>query len=175
MKTSDFDNISMNGRMAYAILCIEKYLISEYPNEDWSELSRIMWGATSMYWDEWDDKFIEIIPQYLFEFKTYEEAAFEVITEEEYNSFVALLKDKSDIVNQLLMKLQELHEVYCYSSVPGSGKEASDIVLDVCSILEQAGIPLPDINIVSFSHFSEKDGWGNDFEGEPLSLVLSQH
>ena len=174
MKTSDFDNISMNGRMAYAILCIEKFLITKYPKEDWTELSKIMWGATSMYWDEWDDKFIEIIPQFLFEFKTYEEAAFEVITEEEYNSFVALLKDKPAIINQLLMKLQELHEVYCYSYIPGTGKDASNIVLDVCAILEQAGIALPDINAVTFSRFSEKDGWGNDFAGEPLSLVLSK-
>ena len=174
MNTSDFDNISMNGRMAYAILCIEKFFIAEYPKENWTELSKLMWGATSMYWDEWDDKFIEIIPQFLFEFKTYEEAAFERITEEEYNSFVALLKDKPAIINQLLMKLQELHEVYCYSSIPGTGNEASNIVLDICAILEQARIPLPDIKAVTFSHFSEKDGWGNDFDGTKLSLILNQ-
>ena len=173
MKASDFDNISMNGRMAYAILCIEKYLITEYPKENWTEQSKIMWGATSMYWDEWDDKFIEVIPEYLFEFNTYAESGFEKISEEEYNSFVTLLKDKPATVNNLLMKLHRIQEVYCYSSIPDNGKEASQLVLDICDILDQNGVTLPDVNAVTFSSFSERDGWGNKFDGTKLSLILN--
>ncbi len=52
----------MNGRMAYAILCVEKYLKEKYPDDAWNELSKLMWSVTSIYWDEWDNKFIEIIP-----------------------------------------------------------------------------------------------------------------
>ena len=163
----------MNGRMAYAILCIEKYLLTEYPTENWFILSKLLWAATSKYWDEWDNKFVEIIPQYLFEFDTYAESEFEELTEEEYNAFTALLKGKANTINHLLMKLQDLYEVYCYSSIPGNGSEASKIVLDICSILEQKGISLPDLKVVSFSAFSERDGWGNPFIGEELSLILT--
>ena len=33
-----FNTISMNGRMAYVIMCVEKYLKSIYPNKDWTLL-----------------------------------------------------------------------------------------------------------------------------------------
>ena len=173
MKISDFNNISMNGRMAYAILCVEKYLLETFPANNWTELSKLMWKATSIYWDEWDDKFIEIIPEYLFEFNSYAESDFEEITEDEYNLFVTLFKNKPIVINTLLMKLHKIQEVYCYSSIPGNGKEASQIVLDICDILEKDGVTLPNIGIVSFSSFSERDGWGNNFDGTKLSLVLN--
>lgn len=174
MRLSDFNNISMNGRMAYAILCVEKYLKEKYPDDAWDELSKLMWSVTSIYWDEWDNKFIEIIPEYLFEFSSYAESDFEEISEDEYNSFVALLKGKPDTINKLLMKLHKIQEVYSYSSIPDNGKEASQLVLDICHILEQEDITLPDLDIVSFSSFSERDGWGNKFDGTKLSLILNK-
>lgn len=173
MTIADFDKISMNGRMAYSILCVEKYLLDKFPNDDWESLSRLMWEATSSLWDEWADKFIEIIPEYLFEKPTFLESDFEELTEEEYNEFVLLLKDKPDTVNQLLLKLYELEQVYSYTSIPETGKEASQIVLDICSILEENEIPLPDLSTVQFSSFSEKNGWGNNFEGAAISLILN--
>lgn len=173
MDKNTFNNISMNGRMAYAILCIEKYLINKYPLDDWKPLSKIMWEVTSSFWDEWDGKFIEIIPENLFENDSYEESGFEEITEDEYNTFAALLKDKSDELNELLYKLHELQEIYCYSSIPGKGDDASQIVLNICDILERHDIELPDIAKVNFSSFSEKNGWGNNFDGTKLSFILS--
>ena len=29
--------VSMNGRMAYAIMCVEKYLLVKYPDKYWSK------------------------------------------------------------------------------------------------------------------------------------------
>ncbi len=173
MNTSDFDNISMNGRMAYSILCIEAFLLNQYPNDDWSILSKLLWKSTSSLWDEWDGKFMEIIPEYLFEKSTYEESDFEEISKEEYDQFSVLFREKTDIINRLLLKIQDLYEVYCYSSIPGTGCEASQIVLDIVDILETNNITPPDIGLVQFSQFSEKNGWGNSFNGESLSLILS--
>ncbi len=174
MNISDFDNISMNGRIAYAILCTEKYLVTKYPNEDWSALSKKMWKVTSTFWDEWDNKFIEIIPEYLFEFNTYADSDFEELSELEYNHFASLFKNKDDNVNILLMKLHELYQIYSFSSIPNKGIEASKIVIETCNILELNNIDLPDINVVKFSLFSEKNGWGNYFDGEKLSIILSK-
>ena len=174
MKVSDLNSISMNGRMAYGILCVETYLMAKYPKDNWSDLSKLMWESTSSYWDEWDNKFIEIIPEYLFEKETYAESEFEHLTEDEYNSYVALFKDKPLIVNTLLMKLHELEEVYCYSSIPGKGKDASQFIVDICNTLEEEGVSLPDLNLVKFSDFSEKNGWGEQFDGSKLSLIINQ-
>lgn len=172
MNISTFDNISMNGRMAYGILCIETYLLAKFPVDDWTPLSKIMWEVTSSPWDEWADKFMEIIPEYLFEKTSFEESDFDYLSQESYSRFVSLLTDKPETVNALLMKLHEIEEVYCYSSIPQNGVEASQIVLDICGILESEKITLPDISLVSFSAFSEKHGWGNFFDGTKLSQIL---
>ena len=66
MQAKNFNEISMNGRMAYLILCVERYVKTKYPDKDWSVLSQWMWDSTSEYWDEWDSKFMEIIPEFLF-------------------------------------------------------------------------------------------------------------
>ena len=174
MNSSDFENISMKGRMAYIILCVETYLLAKFPEEDWSTLSQWMWSVTSSYWDNWGYKFIEIIPEYLFEFPSYEESDFEQLTNEEYDFFTKLLKNKPAELNQLLLKAHDLEEVYCYTRIPKHGQEAIDIVLEVCSILEKNKIPLPDIQLVQFSSFSEKDGWGERFDGTKLSLILGK-
>ena len=171
--------ISMNGRMAYIILCIERYLLVKYPHKDWSKLSKIMWQATSEPWDEWMDTFIEIIPQYLFEFDSYEEADFEELSENDYDYFVELFDgvsnglgdDSSDKVNFLLYSLKELEEVYCYTSIPGTGEESIDIVFKVCSVLVEDNVELPQISKIKFSSFSERDGWGDRFEGKNISLI----
>ncbi len=72
------------------------------------------------------------------------------------------------------MNLHQIQKVYCYSSISDNEKKASQIVLDICNILKQNHVTLPDINTVSFSSFSERDGWGNKFDGTRLSLILNR-
>lgn len=173
INVNDFKKISMNGRMAYIILCIEKYLLSMYPDTDWSILSDRMWSVTNSYWDEWDDMFIEIIPEYLFEFDTYDDSNFEILSREDYNYFCELLRDRDSSLNNLLLKLHDLQTIYCYTYIKGDGTEASEIVISASKILADNNIDLPDINAVSFSSFSEKNGWGEMFDGTSLSLILN--
>ncbi len=173
MQAKDFNEISMNGRMAYLILCVESYVKAVYPDKDWTVLSQWMWNATSEYWDEWDSKFMEIIPEFLFECDSYEESDFECISEDEYEYFTSLFDGLSDEFNNLMLKLHELQQVYCYESIPGRGTDASKIIVEACNILEHNDIVLPDPEKIAFSRFLEKDGWGNDFDGTELSLILN--
>ena len=127
-----------------------------------------MWKATSGYWDEWDDRLLEIIPDYLFEFESYEGSDFDNLSPDEYDYFVSLFKGLPEDFNSLLLK----QAVYCYEPIPDRGAEASKIVMEACNILEQNEIPLPDIDTVTFSLFSEKYGWGDNFDGAEISTIL---
>lgn len=172
MNNNKFENISMNGRMAYIILCIESYLKELFPNKKWDCLSARMWEVTSEYWDEWDDKFIEIIPEYLFEFDNYEDSNFEVLSQEDYDYYSEQFIDMPEDFNQLLLSLHEMQKIYCYSSIPGIGTESIQLIEKVCIILEKNDVTIPDISSVSFSEFSEKEGWGEKFDGTKLSLII---
>lgn len=170
----ELENISMNGRIAYIILCIEKYLITKFSDTNWSTLSEWMWKATSSYWDEWANKFIEIVPEYLYEFETYEKSNFNTITKEEYQYFYNLFKENKEIIDELLQKLLEIEEIYSYSSIPGFGEDAIQIVLETTKILERDNVELPNLNSVKFSTFNELNGWGNNFDGSKISLILNK-
>ena len=47
-----FKNISITGRLCYLFMCIEKYLISMYPDKDWTVVAERLWLWTETYWDE---------------------------------------------------------------------------------------------------------------------------
>ena len=38
-----FENITMNGRMFFIFMCIERYLLALYPDRDWSLVAKKMW------------------------------------------------------------------------------------------------------------------------------------
>nr|MCR5662521.1 hypothetical protein [bacterium] len=63
--------VSMNGRMAYTIMCVEAFLVAQYPDRDWSLIANKMWLATTMRWLEWTDLYCCYIPDVIFRYKKY--------------------------------------------------------------------------------------------------------
>ena len=170
--TKPFQTISMAGRIACGILCAENYAKAMYPHKDWSPLFEITWSITSSAsWDDWADRYIEVIPEYLFEFDSYEASDFEYLTKPDYETLVALQKNTSTDWNAILKKIYEIEELYAYSTIPNHGKESLVLLEEIASILSKASVELPPINTVSFSHFSERNGWGNPFDGRKLSSI----
>ncbi len=68
-----FKGISITGRLCYLFMCIERYLVSLYPDRDWTPVAERLWHWTETYWDDAQDVSDQIIPEYLMEFDTYEE------------------------------------------------------------------------------------------------------
>ena len=166
MKTKQFDfsRISMAGRFAYSVMCAERYASSKYPQKDWRPLFSWMWKGTIEYFDEWYYRFSEILPKYLYEFDNYKDSGFEYISEEDYNFYSELLKDIDRNMEMLLSIPAKISMVYCYTAIPGIGKESIDLVKKAIKILKENKIELPDPEKVAFSQFSEKNGWGNGFD-----------
>lgn len=172
---NNLKNISMNGRIAYAIQCIEKYLVEKYPNKDFKKLSIEMWKATSDFFDKWHDEFIEIIPEYLYEFgEKYQKDKWDYLNEENFNYWINFFNEikKDPNINKLLTNLAEISMVYCYTPIPDEGKESLKLIENIENILNENKINLPESDTFSFSKFAEKNGWGNDFDGKKYSLIL---
>ena len=172
-KPYDFNNISMVGRFAYSVMCAERYAVIKYPDKNWKPLFAWMWKGTSEYFDEWYYRFSEILPEYLYEFDNYKDSGFEYLSEEDYDYYSAFLKGIDRNMEVLLSIPAEISMIYCYTTIPGTGKESIDLVKKSIKILKDNRIELPDPELVAFSRFSEKNGWGNDFEGRELSIVLN--
>lgn len=170
---NDFNNISMIGRAAYCVMCVEKYALAKYPEKDWKPLLKWMWQITTENFDEWYYRFMEILPDYLYEFDNYKDSDFEYLSEDDYNYYSEFLKDIDSNMNKLLKITTEISMVYSYTEIPGIGKESIKLVEKAISILNTAGIEPPNVADVSRFSFSEKNGWGNHFDGTTLSVVLN--
>ena len=174
--------VSMNGRMAYVIMCVEAYLTKKYPNKDWSLISQKMWQATSMNWADWSDMFSSVIPDVLLQYPEYSAEDFgETLTKYEYSVLKELFSgitngiedDPSDELNYMLNKTFEMAMVY-EGTVIGDGQESFNIIEKAERVLIRNGIALPDYTKVLFSSVNELNGWGNDFDGKFLSVVLTR-
>ncbi len=174
--------VSMNGRMAYVIMCVEAYLINKYPDRDWSIISRKMWQATSMNWADWPDMFSSVIPDVLLQYPEYSAEEFgETLSKSEFSVLKELYDgitdgiedDPSDELNYMLNKPFEMAMVY-EGTVIGDGQESFGIIEKAERVLTQNGIALPDYTKVLFSSANELNGWGNDFDGEFLSVILNR-
>lgn len=173
-------NVSMIGRMAYTIMCVEQFLSNQYPDKDWTLISQAMWKATSTNWGEWPEYYAIFIPSVLFEYDSFCDEIAESITENEYKMLLDIYSnitegiedDPDDEVSFILNLPFEMAMVYEGTTI-GDGIESFNIISNAESILNKHNIPLPDYNKVLFSSFDEFDGWGNSFDGRYLSIILN--
>lgn len=176
-----FEDISMMGRMAYVVMCVEKYLTEKYSERDWEPISKIMWKATSVDWATWSSIYSAYIPDVLLEYDEYSEDEFgKIFDETTYHRLLDLYEgitdgsedDPEDELNYLLNKPFEMAMVYEGTKI-GNGEDAYTIIKETERILKTNNIQLPDEEKVAFSKSSERDGWGNYFNGEFLSIILN--
>ncbi len=68
-------NITMTGRLIYIFMCIERYLVSLYPDRDWTPAATRMWNRTKEpgRWSEGipGDLYREIVPERIMRFYRY--------------------------------------------------------------------------------------------------------
>jgi hypothetical protein len=175
IKKKDFKNISMNGRLAYQLMCAERFFTTKYPEKDFKELFSLLWQVTNgMYWDTFSGYLIELEKSNFFEFETYEEQSWLYVTKEQYDLFKKLIQEFDDEDEKLLETLKDQTEVYCYTIVPKNTHESIDIIFETISLLLKYHIPLPDINLISFSTIDQRHSWGNHFDGTKFSIILNK-
>ncbi len=159
-------NVSIRGRMAFIIMCIENYLIKQCPYKDWSPLSEQMWKVTDSYWDKWLQDFIEIIP---------ESVMIETDTQNIKYTFKKLYENlPPDTLNDiiaLLDALEEMVELFVYTNA-SMANASLDIIKEIVNKYLEKRITIPDVNQVTFSKFEENEGFGKRFDGKYLSIIL---
>ncbi|MBR4374815.1 MAG: hypothetical protein IKP49_10685 [Treponema sp.] len=176
-------DVSLNGRLGYLIMCCEAYLKTKYPERDWTFVAERMWEATSCeYWNRWTDKYVGFIPCVLFEYAEYDKDDLEeCYTKEQFETLKSLYSgitdgnedDSNDEFAQIIRKPFDFCMVYEGTGI-GDGSDGYALIDETEKILTENGIPLPDYHKVEFSSYTELNGWENDFDGRPLSVILNK-
>lgn len=179
----DFTTISLTGRLCYLFMCIEKYLVTCYPDRDWTPVAERCWSWTEGYWDEGVDRYDCVVPAFILEFPDYEKTnkyAFDgTLSEEDYrlltNLYAGITDGKSDQeIDDVLHMPVDFHNACEGSGFSYADGPTQQIVNDMLMILQKHGIAFPDIERVRFMSADIKNGWGDFIESEYLSIILNE-
>jgi len=188
----EFYNITMTGRLCYIFMCIECYLITLYPDRDWTPVAKRMWQWTSHWWNESWDIYSEAVPEFILQFDSYEETNERSydgnLKKEDYEEITALFKgitngDGKDELCKVLMIPSDFGSTCEGMSASGAEPYVAELIDDIENILQKHNILLPDKKILqSFTYERGKPAdrnkkapvWG-DFENtEYLSVILNK-
>ena len=174
MNKRDFCSVSILGMVAYCIMCLENYVLEAYADHDFAPVLRLAWDIVGPdgYIDENAYRYMEAIPEYLFEFDDYGAAGFEHLTESEFNELRGLLDPDDEVLGLLMHRIYDVAMCYAYTAVEVPPREAVDLVFDSIGCLREHGISLPDFELVRGFSFSEFHGWGIQISPEGLSRVI---
>ncbi len=183
-----FQDISIYGRTAYAILCFEEYVLKFYPAKDFSPVSELMWGILDDARGSVDDKaffYNSIVPECLFEFDTYEASRADndageacpspYLSREAYDMFRKLLDPEDSKLNTLMDDIFHIITQYLYSGVRYPAAEIFPYLGECMDILNELQLPLPDIAQVKEYRCGEgprRDAWGESIPFPGKSKIL---
>lgn len=148
MEALVFEHISIIGRFAFGLTCLERTCQAwQVKSKQMNELIEFLWTFTSSHeLDTWEGHIYEILPDY-----TYEVPKKFV--------FDFLKKDKQEILTDMILEVIEIAEANLYC---GFRSEYTIVhTLKVVSLLEENNIELPDLKPFQKSKVTEFHGWGN--------------
>lgn len=148
MEKSLFEPISITGRFAFGVTCLER-LCEEWQvkNQKMNELIELMWTFTSS--DDlsvWDRHIYEVLPDYKYEVPT-------------KLGYEFLHKDRKKILTDVILEVVEIGMANSYGGF--ESEYTMRPTIKVANLLEANNIELPDLNPFKKSKVTEFHGWGN--------------
>ena len=161
--TEKLKSVSVAGRIAFIIMCIEKYLVAQYPEKDWTPLAEEMWKFNDSYWDEWLDSFVDLFPECIDENDSFEEYTGKY----SYDTFRNLYKDlRNNELNEILDLFNCFMGIYLYTRVcDNTERMFPEVIEEIVSYLTRNNISVPDVEKVAFSDIKQHHGFGDRFDG----------
>ena len=171
-----FKRISIRGRFAYGLLCLERLVTCLNHNmPDLQLLIKRMWEMTNsdkLGW--WQNEFIENNPiLMLADYKlmkkgkvSFEEIGFETVENiAEFEDRIGFLSQLKNPIPQVINKLCNIAN----NNISAGCGEFSELTLtptiELIRIFDESNkATRPNIDIVKFSKFTENNGWGNKFD-----------
>ncbi|PTD16294.1 hypothetical protein [Flavobacterium columnare] len=166
-----FKKISIRGRFAFGIMCIEEYLLENSIKDFWIEKLLIhLWEFTeSDNLDVWDEKISDLNPYNILEVD-YEEYPndFPTINASEYKE---LKKIYENLDSDLVILISQTIEIGVSNLYGGTGEYSNHSLiptLEVYKIAEKTISKKPDVNNFIQFKYSESNGWGNKFTKQKI-------
>lgn len=165
---SEFEDISVSGRVAYAICCLEKIIISGgYVNSTAVKFIELLGSCTNSMLDVWQDKVADILPNCFMEGESefYEECG---ISSDDikklYNSDTAI-----PAITELIYYMCSCE---LYGKISGNSSMTLEKLNEVFQIMKCRKIQIPEISDFKKFSFNIDSSWGKQFDFRSVSLLI---
>lgn len=169
----EFKSVSVRGRVAYAIRCLEETLLHyEYPLDQWEWVLEKLWTYTDIdYWDDWFYEIAEYVPESILECNTYK-SHFEYVSEEQFMLLYALYQKTNEATKKIIEIIFEMGTRELYGKVEHNSQLTLDFLLELRKLMKDHNIPMPSFEGYPRYSFNVNGGYGDDFDGKELSVIL---
>ena len=181
MKNEDFGELTLMARIAFAIMCFERYALSIYPNINFKPAAEKMWHIVdgSDYVDEASYKMYEMLPEKLYAADNYDDEPFNYMTREEYSTLIRIMNKNDRNLSVLIDAVFDVAMSYSYTEVEPYAPDAFPYLQTITDVLRSHHIDLPDLNLLSeYTAANPRSGrkgdkWMGDYiDGKALSIFL---
>lgn len=166
-------HVSMRGRVAYAIICLEEAILqlAQEPDE-WAWLLRRLWTYTSARrLDDWQDEAVEVTSNVILHYEQYPDKSFDYLTEAEVSTLRVLYEASDPTLSRLVDLVYEIGTLELFGGLEGGAPESLQGLGAVVSLLRDKGIPGPSVALVADKSFTEEHGWGTPFDADELRRI----
>lgn len=180
-KNNNFSNINMYGRVCYLIMCIEKYLVTLWPEKDWTVVAEHLWPwASSENWSDARELSDMIVPEFVLEKPDYAETNVLYdgkLPEALYDKLLELYDgitsgDPDDEINIVIGSLGDFGNCCENTSFSEANQPVAELLEQIIGILEHHSIILPDMGVLPDKSADVRGGWGSPFDGKEYSIVM---
>lgn len=169
-----FREVSVKGRVAYGIVCLEKSLcFYKCPIDKWKWLLEKLWEFTNVeFLDTWFYEVAEYLPDVILDCE-YDSSEYEYLSEKQFYELQDTYKTSNSVLNQIIEIIFEIVSVDLYAKLIDHSPNTLNSLNKLKNILLENNIELPDASqFIPFS-FKANNGWGESFKGIQYSLVLN--
>ncbi len=162
-----FKTISITGRLAFAIKCLEQYIKEQQLESTWLDrLIELLWDfTTSEDLGKWDKKISDLDPNNIIDKHPDNKASdYDSLTEAEFNELKKYYTGISDALSLLIDLTIDIGTSNLYGGTGEYSKYTLESTLRVYWFAKENITKIPDINTFKISPYSEGRGWGNSIE-----------
>ncbi|MBQ5334949.1 MAG: leucine-rich repeat domain-containing protein [Oscillospiraceae bacterium] len=179
MIVSELGNLPLLARIAYAVMCFERFAAFAYPDTDFAPVTEMMWRIADGKQPaaEAAEQFLDAVPEKLFAYRSYEAykaAGHSSLTEEQYRDFTRILNPDDRALSNMMMRVYQIATAYKGRTVQPGLPEIAPYLENMAAMLEHRSVTLPDPAVLeqyAFTLGELRDKKSIDWTGRPVDAA----
>ncbi|MGB3513539.1 MAG: hypothetical protein WBA93_30880 [Microcoleaceae cyanobacterium] len=167
-----FRDISIRGRIAYMLLCLEALLKKNNDTrQGWDYLLEKFWMYTNIeFLDDWQDIAAELLPDSIEEVSDFESGEFEYLDKENFYSIKLLYSKINEEHSELIETIYFMGTLELFGALVNNGEQSLKYLKKAHTLFKKNQIKFPAISSVSRFNFYKNNGWGEPFRREDIII-----